>query len=885
MSTAHEPLITLWKRLRTLSQRRKLEQDLEQELSFHIAMRAEKNLEEGMNAPEAVREARRRFGNVTWFRESCRELWGFGSLEVLWRDIQYGCRMLRHSPTFTAVAVLSLAVGIGGNAAMFSLVDSLLIRPLPYSAPDRLVRITSIFPRAALPEFQQQSRTMDVAAVSTGAEYNLTGQGEAQRIFGSAGSPNFLSVLGARLALGRGFAGGEDLPGRDRVVILSNSLWRNKFGSDPAILGRRTTLDGVDREIIGVMPPGFSFPSSRVQLWVPLRLDPSNFMEYWGGEFVPLIARLRPGATIGQARGETQALVERFRKLFPYPMSREWARDATAVPLQQDLVGDIRAKLIILLASVGVVLLIACANVASLLLSRATTRRKEMALRAALGAGRLRIVRQLLTESVLLGLLGGGLGILFGISALSVFKSVLPSLTPGLAQAAIDWRIAEAVAALALFTGLAFGLAPALSASHIDLAEAVKTGSQRSATSAWTRLRSWLIGAEVALTVVLVVSAGLLIRSLYILSEAQPGFRPEHILTVRISPNQSSCMQRSACVALYDLILTRARGISGIADAAIANTVPLDGEQPTIAVDVEGHPKSADYPAPMLWAGAVSPGYRRMLQIPLLAGRDLTEADAEKSAGVLLISASTARHFWPGEDPIGKHIKPSGEELWRTVVGVVGDVRQYSLSKDRPDWVVGALYMPYAQSSRGDGRIPAAMTLLVKARTDSESLAGEIRSLAQDQDPNLPVGQVLPLDEVVSGSISDFRATIRVFISFAGAALLLAAIGIYGLVSYWVAQRTYEIGVRVAMGATRHRILSMILGQGLRVTVCGIAAGVVAAIGMTRFLASLLYGISAEDPLTFGAVISLVLGIATLATAFPALRACRIDPVKSLRAE
>ncbi len=881
----HERLIALWMRLRTLFRRRKLEQDLEQELAFHIAMRAEKNREEGMSAREAIQEARREFGNITWFRESCRELWGFGSLEVLGRDIRYGCRILRHSPTFTAVAVLSLAVGIGGNAAMFSLVDSLLIRPLPYSAPDRLVRITSIYPRAAVPEFQQQSRTMDVAAASTGAEYNLTGQGEAVRVFGSAASANFFSVLGARMAVGRGFAAGEDLPGRDRVVILGNALWKNKFGGDPALLGRSITLGGIDREIIGMVPPGFSFPSSRVQLWVPLRLDPSNFVEYWGGDFVPFVARLRPGATLQQARGETQALVARFRKTFPYPMSHEWAQEATAVPLQQDLVSDIRAKLIILLASVGVVLLIACANVASLLLSRAATRRKEMALRAALGAGRLRIVRQLLTESVLLGLLGGGLGILFGTTALSVFKSVLPSLTPGLAQAAIDWRIAEAVVALAFLTGLTFGLAPALSASQIDLAEAVKTGSQRTANSSWTRLRTWLIGGEVALTLVLVVSAGLLIRSLYILSEAHPGFRPEHILTVRISPNQVSCAQRSACIALYERILARARGISGVADAAVANTVPLDGEQPTIAVDVEGHPKSAEHPAPMLWAGAISPGYRRMLQIPLLTGRDLTEADGEKSAGVLLISAPTARHFWPGENPIGKHIRPSGDEQWRTVVGVVGDVRQYSLSRDRPDWVAGALYMPYAQSARPDGQIPAAMTLLVNARTDSERLAGEIRSLAQDQDPNIPVGPVLPLEEVVSGSISDFRATIRVFISFAGAALLLAAIGIYGLVSYWVTQRTYEIGVRVAMGATRNRILSMILGQGLRVTICGIGAGVFAAIGMTRFLTSLLYGISAEDPLTFGVVTAVVLAVAALAAALPAWRACRIDPVKSLRAE
>ena len=822
-------------------------------------------------------------GNATLAQENCRDMWSFINFERVVQDLRFAARMFGRTPGFTAIAVLSLAIGMGGNAAMFGLIDKLLVRPLPYTEPDRLVRITGIYPHAAIPFFQQQSRAMDIAGASTGTEYNLTGQGEAARISGSAASANLFSVLGTPVARGRGFEPGEDSPGRNLVVIISDRLWKNKFAADPNIVGSAITLNGLHRQIVAVMPAGFSFPSASIDAWVPLRLDPSNYIEYWGGGFVPLVGRLRPGATIQQAQGEVHTLVLQFKKTFPYPMARDWNADSSAIPLQQDLVADIRGKLIVLLSCVGIVLLIACTNVASLLLSRATTRRKEIALRLALGAGRTRIVRQLLTESIVLSLAGAVLGIVLGISALSIFKSVLPVSTPGLAAAAIDWQVGGIMAALAIFTGLAFGIAPALSASQIDLAESIRTGSQRSTTTVWARLRSCLIGVEIALTVVLVASAGLLMRSLYTLSEAHPGFRPQHVLTIRISPNQSSCTQRAACIALYNRLVDSSRGMPGAEDAAVANALPLDGEQPIIPVDVEGHPKSADHPSPVLWAGAISPAYIHMMGIPLLAGRAFTEQDGSKSAGVLLITPSTATHFWPGENPIGKHIKAAGEAQWRTVVGVVGDVRQFSLGKSLPDWIPGAMYMPYAQSAREDGQIFAAMTLLVKARSDSERLAQEIRRLAQEQNPNVPVGQVQSLEDLIVRSIFDFRSTIRVFLSFAATAVLLAAIGIYGLVSYWVSQRTFEIGVRVAMGAARHRIVLMVLAQGLRVALYGVGAGVLAALAVTRFLTSLLYGVAATDPMTFVGVTALVLAVTLIATAFPAGRAARIDPVKSLR--
>ncbi len=744
-----------WHRLVFRWRRAQLYRELTEELAFHTHLKERER-------PEAA------MGNTTLAKEECRDMWSFVGLERAWQDVRYAVRMFGKTPVFTGIAVMSLALGIGGNAAMFSLANALLVKPLPYSEPERLVRITGVYPRAAVRFFQQQSRAMDVAAVSTGSELNLTGNGMATRVSGSSASANFLSVLGASVERGRGFEAGEDLPGRDAVAILSDALWKNQFGSDPAILGRVITLNGIHRQVVGVMPAGFSYPAANVQLWIPLRLDPANFLEYWAGDFVPLVARLHAGATMAAAQSELRSLVGQFRSTFPYPMSRDWNADSAVIPLQRDIVGDIRGKLILLLGSVAMVLLIACTNVASLLLSRATTRRKEIALRAALGAGRLRIVRQLLTESMALAIAGAAFGIVLGMSSLSIFKALLPASTPGLQQAGIDWHVAGAVAALAVLTGLAFGLSPALSAAQVDLTETIKTGSPRSTGTFWTRLRSVLIAAEVALTLVLVVGAGLLLKSLYKISEVDPGFDPAHILTVRISPDQSLCARQVGLCGTVRTFIGTSRSESGVSNAAVANSVPLEGDLPTIPVDVEDHPKSADHPAPMLWFGAVSADYRGMMRIPLIAGRDLTRADGASAGRVVLISASTAKHFWPHESAIGKHLKMSNEQQWRTIVGVVGDVKQYTLTRGLPAWVAGAVYMPYAQSAREDGQIPAAMTLLVKTNPGNADLSREIERLAKDQAPNAPVGRVQPLENAVAGSIAGFWSILRVFLGFAG---------------------------------------------------------------------------------------------------------------------
>jgi len=862
--------------------RDQLARELEEELSFHFEQQQTTHTRAGISPESAAEFSKRQLGNTTLAKEQCRDMWSFMSLERLSQDLRFAFRMYGRTPVFTGISVLSLALGIGGNAAMFSLVNTLLIRPLPYTQPDRLVRITGVYPRAAVPFFQARSHLMDIASVSKGSELNLIGQGPAVRVVVSSATPNLFSVLGVTLARGRGFRPGDDSPGRDHLAILSEALWRTQFGNDPAVLGRVIRLNGVDREIVGIMPAGFNYPSALVQLWIPMRIDPANFLEYWAGEYLPLIGRLRPGATLAAAVAEVHDLVPQFRPTFPYPMARDYNADSAPIPLQDDIIGSVRGKLIILLSAVALVLFIACANVASLLLSRATTRRTELALRAALGAGRLRMIRQLLTESLGLALTGAALGIVFGTVALKIFKASLPPYLPGLAQTAIDWHIAGFVTALAIATGLASGLAPALSASQVDLADTMKTGSQRTTSSFWTRVRSGLIAGEVALTILLLISAGLLLKSLYRLSQTDPGFNSARLLTVRISPDPAACRERRACVAFYDRLL-RGAGNASVRAAALANSVPLDGRLPTIAVDLDGYQKSVDQPAPLFWFGAVSPQYFGLMHIPLLEGRYLERSDGPQSAGVAVVSASTAKRYWPHESAIGKHVRRAGSNSWLVVVGVVSDVHQASLRQSLPAFITGAVYMPYTQSILQDGQIPAAMDLLVSVDSDTPQTRRTVQQMAVDLDRNAPVNAVQALDDIVSSSFADFRSTMRVFVSFASVAMLLAAVGIYGLMSYWVSQRTYEIGLRVAVGATRRSIVSLILAQGMKIAMGGVVAGILAALLLTRFLAALLYGVAVTDGLTFAAVTGLILAVALIATAFPAWKASRIEPMKSLR--
>jgi len=864
---------------------KRVEQDLDDELGAFFDSIVQEKMKEGLTREQAVRAAAKQMGSFDLVKEQVREATSANLMANLAQDIRFGLRMMIKNPGLTLVAVLSLALGIGGNAATFSLVSNALIRPLPFHEPDRLVQITDYYPKGAIQSMQRGATKVDIAGYSDDSQFNLTAGGQAVHLAGCTVSANLFSLLGVAPQVGRTFAPGEDLPGRDQVVVLSNSLWRGKFGGDPNIVGHPISIDGVAREVVGVMPADFGFPSTSVQLWMPITLDPSDVPGFWGNGYMPLIGRLRPGATMPEAQSEVRSLIVQAIKLFPFPMPN-WNADAAVVPLQQSMVGNFRTKLIVLLCAVGLVLLIACANVASLLLARTTARQKEMAIRASLGASRGRIIRQLLTESVVLSFGGAVLGLLLAFGALTVLKSVLPSDNTRLAGSTVDLGVLAFVTAVAVLSGLVFGLAPALSASRINLSESIKTKGQDSTSGGKLRLRSVLISAEVALAVVLVVGAGLLVKSLWMLTQVNPGFNPQQVLAVRIYPDPSSCKERTPCIAFYNELVRRTGRLTGISEVAAANTIPLSHEVPAVPIEFEGHHVDTNQELlPMIWAGAVTPEYFHVMRVPLLEGRTFVDADADKAPLVAMVDADTARRYWPGEDPVGKHIRISWSNQWRTVVGVVGDVRQYDLAVRSANWTEGAIYMPYPQAEVLNRQLPVAMTMMLRVGGNSSSIGAEVRQLVSEMNPNVPVTDPQPMTSVVTASMSDSRSLMWLFVSFAGCALFLAAIGTYGVISYSTSQRMSELGLRLALGATKGSLFRLVLGQSIRLVVAGLAAGILVALGLAQMLKAFLFGVTATDPATFVAVAALLIAVSVLAGYLPARRAASADPLTALRVD
>jgi predicted permease len=858
---------------------------LEQEIHSHLQMAVRDRLDRGESAEHAGVAARREFGNVALVEHVTRDQWAGGWLEDLLQDLRHGARLLRRNPGFTFVAVLTLALGIGANSAIFSLVNGILLRPLPYTHAERLVSVTGTYPKGAVAALRQQSHTMDLAGYVEGYQFNLTGLGDPVRLNGTLVSAELFSILGADAAMGRTFRSGEDLAGQNSFVILSQSLWQQRFASDPAIIGHFIRLDGVPRQVVGVMPRDFHFPSPQSDLWIPLNMDSRSAHTFWAGDFMPVLGRLRAAATLQQAATESRLLQAQLPALFPWPMPNTWNAGVSVVSLQTGLVGDIRARLLILLVAVVLVLLIACANVANLTLSRASVREKEIAIRASMGAARHRILRQLLTESLLIATLGGALGLFLAAAGLSLLKSTLPADTPRLSGVTMDWRVLLFTAILVILTGIVSGIAPAFQSSRADLTRPLKAGGRGATLSKGRRVRSILVIGELALAVLLVSSAGLLIRSLWALSHVNPGFHSGDVLTARVTPNESFCTDPGRCFSFYRDLLRQTRSLPGISDAALVATLPLEGRVIKRSADVEDYLPTNDKPSPLFWLNAVSPGYFSAMRITLLRGREFTDADTSGNPHTAIISAETARRFWPGQDALGKHLRLIGQNDWCTVVGIASDVRAYDLRQNVPDWLDGFVYVPYGPGATlEDGSVPAEMTLVIRSAA-APQLEKSLRDIAASLNPEAPVSEVKPMPVILAGAASAPRSITSLFTAFAGLALILGVIGIYGVISFFVGQRTREIGIRIAMGAQRRDVLKLVVHEGLSLTLAGIVAGLLSAFALTRFLGTLLYGVSATDPLDFAAVATLFACVALAACYIPARRAMRVDPLVALRYE
>jgi putative ABC transport system permease protein len=873
-------------RLRSLFRRGRLDRELHEELQYHLDAKTQLYVASGLAREEAHRNARRELGAEIRVREQCQDSRGVHSIETLIQDLRYGLRTLRKNPGYTAVAVITLALGIGANTAMFSLVDGILLVPLPYHEPGRLVSITGTYPKGAFVAMRERVQTIDVAAYSVDHEVNLTGAGEPVRLTSALVSAELFSILGALPEIGQAFAPGQDHVGQDASVILSHAIWERRFASDRTIVGRSIELEGVNRQVLGVMPADFRFPSAKTDVWIPLHSDPGNAVTYWAGDFMPVIGRLRSGSTLEQARADVRVFQSGISNMFPWPMPPAWNRDVSVVPLQNGMVADVRGRLLILFGSVVLVLLIACANVANLTLARAASREKEIVIRAALGAGRRRIARQLLTESVLLASLGGLFGLMLATGGLSMMKAVLPADMPRVADTHIDWRVLWFTGGLAILTGFIFGLAPALQVSRGTLTDALKSGGRDGSVPVSHRLRGSLVVAEIACAVLLVISAGLLMRSLWALSRVDPGFQSEHVLTARITPNESFCTDAGRCITFYRSLIEQVAAAPGVGGAAVVNTPPLGGRVSKRSLDLEGLVVRPGETSTLFWLNIVTPEYFRVMGMHLLAGAGFSEADWSGSPAPAIVTASTARRFWPEQDAVGKHVRFVGEKDWRTVVGVIADVRAYDLQQNVPQWIAGTVYVPYSvRATVEDRRVPADMTIAIRTTSTESQVDSMLRRVVTGLSRDVPVSGLQPMRAAVSNAMATPATTTALLAGFAGLALLLGLVGIYGVLSFLVSKRTREIGLRIALGARRHEVLWLVLRQGITFAGAGIALGSVGAFAATRLLSKELYGISPVDPATYLAVGATMLAVTLLACAVPTRRAMRVDPLVALREE
>jgi putative ABC transport system permease protein len=872
-------------RLRGLFGRESVILDIEEELRSHVEMETRANAEKGMSPEEARRAALRSFGNVGVIRDAAYEVRGGGMMEDFIRDARYGVRSLAKNPGFTAVAVLTLALGIGATTAIFGVIDAVLLKPLPYPEAERLVKLyghdesgeTYMISPADYLEHYGKADSFERVAAYRESSFNLTGQERPERVSGAVVSPDFFTVMAVNPRLGRAISAGQDAPGGARVVVLSYGLWQRRFGGDAGVLGQAVDLDGEPRTVVGIMPEGFQYPAGS-ELWASSRFavpehplkpgdDPSTRRDT---HYFDVIARLKPGVAPEQAKAEADALAARLKQQY---MDDEENAGATVVTLHEDLVGETRPALLLLVGAVAILLLIACANVANILLARGATRQKEIALRMALGASRVRLVRQLLTESVLLALAGGGLGVLFALWGMAPLRALIPPDVSNAATLSLDARVLIFTAVVALGSAVVFGLFPALNLADQDLNDALKEGGRGSASGARSnRARRFLVVSEVALAAVLLTGAGLLIRSFSRLTDVPVGFNSESVLSAQLTLPQARYPGKSDRALFVRQVVERLSNSPGVTSAAVISRLPLNPGASTRSVEVQGRtpPPAGDVAPDYL---VTSPDYFRSMSIPFIEGRDFDERDDANAQRVVIVNEATARHFWPDQDPLGRMIKV--DEDWSQVVGVVGNVRQHSLAQVPPP----AIYVPYAQDPW------PFMAFVVRTKSNPAGAAPALLSAIRSVDKDEPVYGVRTMDEVMSRSLSARRWRMLLLSLFAFAALILACLGIYGVTAYSVTQRTHEIGIRMTLGAQKRDVLKMVVLQGVKLALVGVAVGLLAALVLMRLATSLLYGVEVTDPLTLVAVPATLVGVTLLACCIPAIRATRIDPMVALRYE
>lgn len=880
--------MTLWVRfrswLRATLRRSRMESEMDAELRFHIEAYGEDLVRSGVPQYEAMRQARIEFGGIERVKEEGREARGVTLAESLVQDLRYGVRVFVKTPGFTAAAVIALAVGIGANTALFSVVNGVLLRPLPYRDPNRLVVVSLLndktqetFPLcdADFLDWRAQNQAFTDISAFSGNRFNLTGTGVPEQVMGDVVTAEFFATLGVKPALGRTLLPDEDRPGSPRVVVLSYNFWQRRYGSNLGVIGQTLVLNGSSSTVIGVMPPRF-LPSPETALWTNLVMDPPNRR---GPYYLTGQARLKPGVTIEQGRAELGIIAHRIEQQNPLTNSNMSFR---VTPLEEAIVGDVRPALLVLLGAVAFVLLIASANVANLLLARAATREKEVSIRAALGASRARLTRQLLTESLLLAGIGGLLGLLLARWGVKLLLELGPGNLPRLEEIAIDGGVLGFTCLISLASGILFGLIPAVQSGHSDLNKSLKQGGRNAADGqGQSRALGILVIAEIALSVVLLAGAGLMLKSFLRLQAVNPGVNPDNALTMQISLPRHQ-YHDDGQISFYQHLLEKVQTLPGVESAGVGMSLPPNLLEVTDYFTVEGQGAVSERMLGLADLVFASPDYFRALGVPLIKGRYFVAADRADTAKVAIVNQSLARHYWPNENPIGKRLKTGGAERpknpWMEVVGVVGDIKYSGLDAE-PEMV---LYQPYQQAAW------PSMYLVVRTSSkldDPASLTSAVQNAVWSLDKDLPVAHIRTMKQLLSESVEQPRFRTVLLEIFALTALSLATVGIYGVLAYSVSQRRHEIGIWMALGAKGSDVVRQIVRQGMTLTSLGVGIGVTGAFALTRFLSRLLYGVRPTDPVIFVFVPLLMSCAALLACFVPARRATRVDPMVALRYE